>query len=332
MTVARPGARQLILCLLGGSSLTAPSLASAGIGDGATPDLGRALDPPAPSEPSPPAPPPNLFPRVPIATAAGWILAPEPEPDDREARAEAALEEYFDEQLGRDRVDAGHADGWYYEARRAMLEQFRPDRQRVEDERRAGMTTLQILYDELRRYARGPERPIDVPGQPTGSMRAAVPRTPIFAGPEAVEQERMDQQNLLNGSVTWYRVDLRITHNAEGDVAAAWVIRSSGLRSLDEAALTAARSGVIERPPPARVMGRRDAIQSDWAFEMGDVATDPLQAGCVGDLGSDQVQCAAVGRGIVRLRVYLLRVMDAMTPSPAERRAARRRDPAMPSP
>jgi len=339
--------------LLGLASLLTPAAAHATLGDGGplhvrpldpgTPSNGQAQPTGAPSPPSPEQqlePEPGaqapggipLFPRLPIGRAAGMILPPEPQPDDRMAQAEAELEEYLNDAIGRDRANAGASDGWYHDAGRAMFDTFRPNREEIEGERRRGMNVVQLVMDELGRYARGPERPIDVPGQPVGADRAAVPGTPLFRELEAQDQEMLDRQNLLNGSVTWQRTELRVTHNPEGDVAGAWVIRSSGSHSLDEAALRAARTAQVPMPPPERIMGDRQAIQSDWAFEMGDVATDPTQAGCVEDPHGGP-QCAAFGRGIVRLRVYLLRVVsDEQSPSTEERRARRHRERTTPSP
>lgn len=334
---------------------TAPSFASANLGEGGVRLPSRDPGTPGPTAPAPPGFPPEaegipepgdddpgplpLFPRLPLARAAGWLLPPEPQPSDREEEAEANLERYFDEALDRDRLDAGQVDGWYHEVGREMRQRFRPDQGRIESERRRGMTLLQVLWDELRRYAGGPERPQDVPGQYTPEMRGG---TALTTDPTdrraAVEQEEFDHCNALNAPVTWYRVDLRVTHNPEGELSAAWVHRSSGLDNLDRAALEAARSGAADLPaPPANVVGDRQAIQSDWAFEFGDVATplacmtNPMSPTpivpimCVDD-PIRGVECAVFGRGIMRTRVRLLGVVDADHPTPEERRAARRRE------
>jgi len=82
------------------------------------------------------------------------------------------------------------------------------------------------------------------------------------------------------------------------------------------------------------VVGERQAIRSDWAFEMGDVATPII---CMTSSGptagvscvDDPVQglmCAFAGRGIVRTRVRLLAVVDAAHLTSEERRSARRRE------
>lgn len=277
-----------------------------------------------------------LFPRVPLGRVAGWIFPPEPQPSDREEEAEANLERYLDEQLDRDRLDAGRVDGWYHGVGRAMREQFRPDRQRIEGERHRGMTLLQRAWDELGRYAAGPGRPQDVPGQTLPEQRRATNMTTDTTDRgAAVEQEAWDICNPLNAAVTWYRVDLRVTHNPEGELSAAWVLRSSGIEALDDAALAAVRgAGAALLPPPENVVGERMAIRSDWAFEMGDVATLPVCMTSSGPVGTvscvdDPVlgtTCAFAGRGIIRTRVSLLAVLDADHPSPEERRAERRRE------
>lgn len=314
-----------------------PGSPRSGPGDPADPP---SEDPAAEPEPEPGAPGPiPLFPRLAIAPAAGWLLPPEPTPSDREEEAEAALEAFFDDGLMRDRIDTGDVDGWYHGVGRAMRQQFRPDRGALERERHAGMTLLQQAFDELRRYGRGPEPPQDVRGQTLPEHRAEVGDPTDRSA--AVRQEMFDYCNPLNAPVTWYTVVLRVTHNPEGVLSAAWVHRSSGYRTLDRAALEAARSGSIELPaPPARVVGERQAIRSDWSFELGDVATfvsclasTPLggDVGCVDD-PIHGTMCAVAGRGIIRTRVRLLRVVDATHLTPEERRAARRRDPERPSP
>ncbi|GAB5547695.1 MAG: hypothetical protein SangKO_074550 [Sandaracinaceae bacterium] len=89
------------------------------------------------------------------------------------------------------------------------------------------------------------------------------------------------------------------------------------------------------RPPPEAVVGQRQAIRSDWAFELGDVHArigcwtsegPTVQLSCVDDpvLG---LMCSVLGVGIIRTRVRLLAVVDADHETPEERRARRRRDP-----
>lgn len=317
-------------------ALAMPGSTNANVGD---PDaVRRALEPRSQAEVEPSGEEVNLFPRVPMARAAGWFLPPEPSPSEDAERAEAELEAYFDTAIGQDRLDAGDVDGWYHETGRAMRARFRPDRNRVERERTAGMTPLQRVFAEFGRHG-PPERPIDVPGEPPPELRGAV--TDPTDRSQVVAQERFDWCNAVNAPTTWYRVVLQVTHNPEGVLSAARVLRSSGYEALDEAALQAAREGGRARPAPSEaVVGARQAIRSDWAFELGDVATPigcALPTGATAELMcvDDPVQgtmCAAAGRGIVRTRVRLLAVVDATHFTPAERRAQRRADPDRPSP
>jgi TonB family protein len=287
---------------------------------------GRMLEPETSIVPSRPRRA-ALLPRVPLARAGGWILPPEPAQGDREEQAEAALDAYFDEVLMRDRIHAGEVDGWYYEMNRLMRAEFRPDQEEVQRDVRAGMTPVQILWDELRRYAVPPERPPEHSRPPDQRM---------FTDWDPFLRRTYEMQELCTAGalpVTWYRVVVRVTHNPEGEVSAAWVERSSGSRALDDAALSAVRRGaVMLPPPPPSVVGERQAVQSDWAFEMGDVVV-PLHCGivCVDDpvLGP---MCAAGGHGIIRTRLELVRVVDAQHLTPEERRAARRGDPDRPRP
>jgi TonB family protein len=257
----------------------------------------------------------DLFPTLSLARAAGWMLAPEPR--DEEGRAEDQLDRYFDRTVREDQVTAGDVDGWYYDMRRRMRRAFRPDMEEAERERRAGMGPLARLVDELGRYRNGPEKPIDLPN----TMPPEVANDHFDRDTQAV-LEWMDQINLLNAPTNWYRVDLRVVQNPEGVVSAAWVLESSGVDALDDAALDAVRSGTVELPPPpARIVRDRFAIASDWAFEAADVATYWNTAGCVDDPVQGGVQCAVLGRGLYRTRIRLLRVVDAEHPSMEERRA-----------
>ncbi len=271
----------------------------------------------------------DLFPRVPIGRAAGWILDPEPSPDDREEIAEAELERYFDEVLERDQLEVGRVDGWYYEMGRLMRARFLPDESAVASERRAGMSPVSVIWDELRRYASGPQPPAAVSNQLPPEVRFGTDRDPV----QRQIYEQMEMCTVQTAPVTWYGVVVRITHNPEGEVSAVWVERSSGSRSLDDSALRAVREGAATlSAPPAPIVGERQAIQSDWAFEIGDVAM-PIYCGlvCTDDpiLGG---MCSAGGRGITRTRLSLLRVHDEQHPSPAELRAARRGDRERPRP
>ena len=294
-----------------------------------------------PSRPEPASPDlrdVDLFDRVAIARAAGWIIDPRPTPDDPEAAMEARLEEELDDQIMRDRIRAGDVGGWHHENGRAMLREFRPDPRAIARERQEGMNEFQRVVFFMRRYARGPERPQDVAGQPLPEMRQHE-STDLTDRRWAMEQELFDFMNPLNGAVSWLSVDVRVTHDPEGELLASWVLRSSGVRALDRAALEAARTGGVSRPePPDEVVGERQAIRSDWRFWFGDVAT---LIGSITPAGSptallscvdapeaygDDPTCSADGYGIVRTRIDLLRVVDATHLTPAERRAQRESD------
>ncbi len=273
---------------------------------------------PEPGEPGPV----DIRPSVPMAEAAGWMFRPEPEPSGREERAEEELDRYFDDQLQQDRMAHLGANPWYFTMMREMRRGFRPDMERVEERRRAPMNPVARVFDELGRYAPGPEPPQDVPGQ----------APPEIANSQLEpDEQRMlelaEWMNLNNAPVTWYRVEVRVIQNPEGVVGGAWVTRSSGYPELDQQALAAVSDGASRLPPPPpEVVGDRQAIRSDWSFEAGDVATYWGQAGCVDDPVQGGVQCAGpFGRGIVRTRVRLLRVVDAEN-EPFEVRRQRARD------
>lgn len=286
--------------------------------------LGDAADPNRREEPDPGEPGPHdIRPSVPMAEAAGWIFPPEPAPSGREEQAEEALDRYFDEQLRRDRLAHVGANPWYYAMQRAMRRSFRPDMERVEERRRAPMNPVARVFDELSRYAPGPEPPQDVPGQPPPEVASS-----HLSREEQEALELQEWMNLNNAPVTWYRVEIRVVQNPEGVVGGAWVTRSSGYPELDRQAIDAVVEGA-ERipPPPPEVVGDRQAIRTDWAFEAGDVATYWNTAGCADDPVGGGVQCAANGRGIVRTRIQLLDVLDALNPSFEERRTEARRNP-----
>jgi TonB family protein len=270
---------------------------------------------------------PELLPRLPLARAAGWVFDPEPEPDAPVDIAGARLEAWLLDQLDADGLGARGADAWYHDVGRAMRRAFRPDLEAMRAERQAPMGPVARLRDELGRYAPGP-------GVPQGSARAQVaPEVSSLGNGAAMGRETartlddLDARSFLNAPTTWTTVEVRVVHAADGGVAGAWVERSSGLRALDQAALEAVRAAVEASPPPARLVAGRDAVRSDWRFEAGDVATRVTDAGCVDDPVHGGVQCARLGRGLVRTRVRLLRVVDATRPSPAERRARARASP-----
>lgn len=282
-----------------------------------------SVDPHAPVESEPPPPDAqrareaDITPTLPLASAAGWILAPEPAPSSRQERGEEALERYLDEALGQDRLEVLGADAWYQTVARAMRRRFDPDLREVERRRRSRMNAAGVVADEMARYAPGPERPQDPPGTPP----------PELSSLDRQVMDLAEWRNFLNAPVTWYRVEVRVTYNPEGVLSAAWVTRSSGYPSLDDDALSAVRDAAENIPlPPERITEGRDAIQADWLFEAGDVATNWAEAGCVEDPVRGGLQCAALGRGIVRTRVGLLRIVDATRDTFEERRAARNRN------
>lgn len=271
----------------------------------------------------------ELLPRGPLARAAGWFLDPEPAPGTREELAEAALDAWFGRELNGDRMSALGAAPWYSDVGRSMRRAFHPDLGELQRQRRAPMGTIARVVDELRRYAQAP-------GQPQGGPSAQMPPEQSAQAAGGTSDARglasalddLDARNFLNAPVTWYGVEVRVVHNPEGEVSGAWVVRSSGYSSLDRAALDAVRSGVMAlMPPPAEVVGARDAIRSDWLFEAGDVATRVTDAGCVDDPVHGGVQCAVLGHGIVRTRIRLLRVVDGTHRTPEEGRARVRANP-----
>jgi len=271
----------------------------------------------------------ELLPREPLARAAGWFFDPEPSPGTREERAEAELDSWLAREINGDRMSALGAAPWYSDVSRAMRRAFDPDMGELERQRRAPMGAIARAIDELRRYGQAPS-------QPQGGPRAQMPpEQSAQAGSGTTDGREMarafddlDSRNFLNAPVTWYGVEVRVTHSPEGEVAAAWVVRSSGYSSLDRAALDAVRGGAAAlAPPPPEVVGARDAVRSDWLFEAGDVATRITDAGCIDDPVHGGVQCAVLGRGIVRTRIRLLRVVDATHETPEERTSRVRAHP-----
>jgi len=259
-----------------------------------------------------------------MAEAAGWIFRPDPQPSGREQIAEENLERYFDEQLQTDRLEAIGADPWYYTMMREMRRSFRPDMEQVQQTRQAPMNAAGRVFDELGRYANGPEPPQDPPGTPPPEIMNS-----HLSREEQAALELAEWMNLNNAPVTWYRVKVRVTQNPEGVVSAAWVEESSGYPSLDQQALRAVTEGANRLPPPpSEVVGDRQAIQTDWSFEAGDVATYYGQTGCVDDPVNGGYQCAGpFGSGIVRTRIRLLRVVDGEHESFEERRHRRLNEP-----
>lgn len=288
------------------------------IGDAARPDTERPREPPPPRRgggteaPGQEGDGIDLLPRIPIARAAGWILPDEPPPETREERGREALDRHLRDELHRSTLEKLGAHPWYQGVARRLRKRFQPDMRRLQRERRASMTVLQQVMDELGRYG-PPETPV-----PQAAVRPLELLEGTLSREDVAALRTAEAQNALHGHTTWYHVDVRVTYGPEGQVAAAWIEESSGYRTIDDAALAAARRGDIPAPP-AEVVGDRDAIQADWRLEVGDVATPWNQAGCVDDPVHGGLQCHALGRGVSRVRVRLLRVVDA-TPRSRDRR------------
>lgn len=282
------------------------------------------IDPGA-ATPTPPAPAPapereiDIMPRLTLAETVGWILVPEPAPVDPEERAERELDRQLAAHVMRDSLEHIGADGWYHHLASEVRNELRIDaNEMIRDERR-GMNAVQRLVAELGRYSNGPSAPQGGPATPTPEMLN--PHDPV----QQQHDNYQDLVNLRNAPVNWYRVEIRITQAPDGDLLAVWVTRSSGNRVVDRVALQAVRTGSTRvPPPPPEIVGERRAIVSEWAIEIGDVATYWGQMGCVMGGPSGQSCANGLGRGIIRTRMQLLRVIDDNHPTFEERRRDRR--------
>lgn len=265
-------------------------------------------------------PPVDLFPEDTLGALAGWELRPEPAPSTLEEQSEERLDRWMDGTLRDDAVGAGDVDGWYHGLGQSMRRAFRPDLGQMERERRAGMNPAEVVADELGRYAQRPQQTMDPAGVAPSTLFARSRED------EAV-QDAFDQRSPLHAPITWHRMELRVTHAPDGAVVAVHVTRSSGMPSMDRAAVEAVRTAApAAPPPPPRVRGERPTFVSEWAFEVGDVATQWGVVGSVDDPVTGGQQGAALGRGVMRTSVSLLRVTDAQHPSFEERQAERRRE------
>lgn len=274
----------------------------------------------APREPGGGGPPVDLFPTDTLGALAGWQLRPEPAPSTLEEQSEEGLDRWMDGVLRDDAVSAGAVDGWYHGLGQAMRRAFRPDLGAMTRERRAGMDGLEVAADELGRYAQRPQRPMDPAGVAPSTLFARSRED------EAV-QDVFDQRSPLHAPITWHRMELRVTHAPDGTVLAVHVTRPSGMPSMDRAAVEALRAAApTVAPPPPRVRGDRPSFVSEWAFEVGDVATQWGVLGSVDDPATGEQQAAALGRGGRRTSVSLLRVIDAQHPSFEERQMERRHE------
>lgn len=316
--------------MVGAVLLVLPSLARANEADDAAAAAAAAeaerarAEPPAESAPGElrdqgePTPPVDLFPRDALGPVAGWELRPEPAPSTLEESSEEVLDRWMDDRLREQQIGAGQVDGWYYGMRQSMRSAFRPDRGAMERERRAAMDPAQIAVDELSRYAQPPQRTMDPGGH--------APQT-IFSRSREDEftQDGFDQRSPLYARITWFRVELRVVQSRSGAVTAVHVTRTSGMPSMDAAAIEAIRSGTVSLPvPPPAVLGDRDTIVSEWAFEVGDIATRLDTVGALEGPEGEGMQGVALGRGAIRTSVQLLRVIDAAHPTFEERRVRRR--------
>ena len=261
------------------------------------------------------------MPRRTLAESAGWSLPEDPEPSDPEIAAEERENRWQRDQLGQDRLEATGADRWYHEMGRAMRRSLTVDAREVIRERRRGMSVAQRAIDELGRYAHGPNGVSD-----RNRNMPPVEQQPQFDATERNELRYMEQRRLTNAPVRWERVDVRVIHAPDGDLLASWIIQSSGNAVLDNAVMQAVRQGAVHMtPPPQPVVGTRLNIASEWRFEIGDVATFLTESGCVTN-PEGGVDCAALGRGLVRTRVKLLKVEDAQhVPHSRRGRGPRRR-------
>jgi TonB family protein len=283
-------------------------------------EVAPPVEPPpdeAPPDPDAPPPPPvDLLPPLALARAAGIDVPPRPRSEDPVERAEDRTDRDLRRELRRDSLRAGGVDGYFYELGRAMRSDLEVDPLELQADVFRGLSIPEAIVTELGRY--GPrERPIEPRGTPLPDDR--IPSGSTRLDPEAVAlQEMLDQQSFLNGHVTWHRCEVRVLQNARGEIFDVQLLRSSGMPTVDHAALEAARHAVLEAPPPERIIEGRDTLQSDWAIEVGDVATDPTQVGCTDPADLLGGGCGALGRGVMRTRVELLDVVDAMHPPDPE--------------
>jgi TonB family protein len=149
---------------------------------------------------------------------------------------------------------------------------------------------------------------------------------PAGVAPETIFRDPIDDEaSPLHAPITWYRVEVQVRHARDGAILDVRVLRSSGMPSMDRAAIEGVREGARGVPPPPDdIRGSRPTFVSEWSFEVGDVATRWTQLAGVEDPVTGQVQAGALGRGVFRTSVVLLRVTDAEHPTFEERRMERR--------
>lgn len=273
--------------------------------DPAPPPRSTAPVAPAPTERRPP---PDLRPDHVI----GGAQVDDVGPVDDAQRAVHQAEDWLVDGQRRDAVQHGAVAPYYRELERSMRHGFTPDLAAITAERRASMTPLQIIADEMMRYG-PPEAPHDARGTPTPEMRGRTAE-------DVQALNAFDTYSLLNAHTRWLRVEVHVEQDREGVVTRATVTHSSDSRLLDRAALTAVREAAVAHPPE-EVIGTRAAITSDWAFWAGEVvpfigamtpgggATTGLA--CMEGPEGEGMQCTGLGRPLLRTRVELLDVHDA---------------------
>lgn len=271
----------------------APRLASA--------QADAGVPPPTPSTPHTEAGAPSLSPGDVAAHTTG--RADSLGPIDQTEVAIRQAEDWLADGQRRDAIHHGDVDGYYLELGRSMRGSFHPDLVAITDERRRGMSLPEIAMDELGRY--GP------PEAPRGPSSVYTPEMRATTGEDRQMQEQFDIHSLLNAHTRWTRVEVHVIQDRAGHVLSATVTHSSDSHTLDAAALAAITSAALTSPPPARVLGERQTIDSDWSFWAGEVVPFLGDAGCTESSDGQGLQCSALGRPMLRTRVVLLDVHDA---------------------
>lgn len=254
----------------------------------------------------------DVSPAETLARIAGSGAAPsstapvDAPPESSVDRAARRVDRGLRAELRADAIRSGRADGYHQELGRAMRAALRIDGAELLADGLESSSVPEIVVDEITRPT-ARERPIEPRGTPLPDETGG----PNDMDPEPIEQIA-DQENLLNASAIWRRAVVRVHQDRRGRVVRVTLVSSSGRRSIDTAALRAARRARVRRPP-RRVMGALDEISSDWAIEVGDVASSPGVLGC-----TDDGRCAAFGHGLLRIRIELLDVRDAMFEEPEE--------------
>lgn len=240
---------------------------------------------------------------APDAVAAESTRADALGPVDATEEAVRRAEAWLVDAQRQDAVRAGVVSGYYAELGRSMRTGFHPDLVAMESERREGMSLPEIALDELERY--GP------PEAPRGPAAVYTPEVRTTTPEDAQVLQQFEIQSMLNAHTRWSRVEVHVIQDRTGQVLSATVTHHSDSHTLDEAAIAAISSAAVDHPPPADVLGERQAFDSDWAFWAGEVVPYIGQAGCTEGQDGQGLQCTAAGRPILRTRVVLLDVHDA---------------------